>query len=214
MEKKIRIWEAAALLLSSAVLAFGLYEIHSFSGVTEGGVLGAVLLLEHWFGVSPAITGAVLNTLCYLFGIRTLGKPFLIRSAVAAGGFSLSYYLIEMTPPLFPHIAEYPLAAALCGAVFVGVTVGICVLIGGAPSGDDALAMSLSKRTGLRINWIYLFSDLTVLLLSLTYIPFHRIMYSLLTVVLSGLIIGWMTRCYEKIKNCPPEDEKQGRNTP
>ena len=63
MEKKIRIWEAAALLLSSAVLAFGLYEIHSFSGVTEGGVLGAVLLLEHWFGVSPAITGAVLNTL-------------------------------------------------------------------------------------------------------------------------------------------------------
>ena len=31
--------------LSSAFLAFGLYHVHSFSGVTEGGVLGMTLLL-------------------------------------------------------------------------------------------------------------------------------------------------------------------------
>ena len=194
MRSKLTFFEAAALILSGAALAFGLYEIHSFSGVTEGGVLGAVLLFEHWFGISPAISGAVLNALCYLIGIKTFGKPFLIRSAIAAGSFSLFYSLFEQTEPLFPRIAEHPLAAAAVGALFVGVTVGICVLIGGAPSGDDALAMSLSKKTGIRINWIYLASDLTVLLLSLTYIPLARIAYSLLTVVLSGQLIGLMTR--------------------
>lgn len=37
-------------------------------------------------------------------------------------------------------------------------------------------------------------SDLVVLLISLTYIPVSRITYSLLTVVLSGQIIGLMQK--------------------
>ena len=40
---------------------------------------------------------------------------------------------------------------------------------------------------------VYLFSDLTVLLLSLTYIPLEKILCSLLTVVLSGQIIDLVT---------------------
>ena len=32
-------------LAGSAILAFGLYNVHSFSNVTEGGVLGMTLLL-------------------------------------------------------------------------------------------------------------------------------------------------------------------------
>ena len=58
------------------------------------------------------------------------------------------------------------------------------------PSGDDALAMSLSRITKLPIQWIYLISDLLVLGLSLSYIPLNKIAYSLLTVILSGQIIG------------------------
>ena len=52
-------------LLGSAILAFGLYNIHAFSGVTEGGQLGLSLLLQHWFHISPAITELVLDVFCY-----------------------------------------------------------------------------------------------------------------------------------------------------
>ncbi|MFR8978580.1 MAG: YitT family protein, partial [Christensenellales bacterium] len=55
-------------LLGSAILAFGLYNVHAFSGVTEGGVLGLTLLLYHWFGLSPSISGLVLNAACYIGG--------------------------------------------------------------------------------------------------------------------------------------------------
>ena len=51
-------------LIGSAILAFGLYNVHAFSGVTEGGVLGLTLLLHHWFGLSPSISGLVLNAAC------------------------------------------------------------------------------------------------------------------------------------------------------
>jgi uncharacterized membrane-anchored protein YitT (DUF2179 family) len=87
-----------------------------------------------------------------------------------------------------------PLLAALIGAVFVGVGVGLAVRAGGAPTGDDALAMSLSKIFKIKIEWVYLTTDLLVLALSLTYIPLRNIIYSLLTVVISGRLVGLIQR--------------------
>ena len=87
-----------------------------------------------------------------------------------------------------------PLPAALLGAVFVGVGVGLCVRAGGAPTGDDALAMSLSSRLHVPIERIYLISDMTVLGLSLSYLPPQRIAWSVLTVTLSSRIIGLIQR--------------------
>ena len=181
-------------LLSSAFLGFGLYHVHSFSGVTEGGVLGLTLLLEHWFNISPSVSGAVLNIICYLLGWRLLGKSFIAYSAIATVGFSLSYRICEFFGPLWPGLAEMPLLASVVGALFVGIGAGLCVRAGGATGGDDALAMSLAHITKWNIEWIYLGSDLIVLLLSLSYIPLTRIGYSLLTVILSGQIIGWIQR--------------------
>jgi len=185
-------------LAGSAILAFGLYHVHSFSGVTEGGVLGAVLLIDHHFGISPAVSGAVMNALCYAFGAYTLGLGFVLYSVIAGGGFSIFYAMVEQMPPLWPQLAEYPAAAALLGALFVGIGTGLSIRAGGAPSGDDSLAMALQKLTGANIERVYLISDLAVLLLSLSYIPARRLVWSLLTVVLSGRIIGIVQRAGSK----------------
>lgn len=186
----IKLSSCIIAFFSSAMLAFGLYNIHSLSGVTEGGILGLTLLLEHWFNISPSVSGMILNLLCYLMGWKFLGRKFIIYSIAAATGFSVSYRIFEQFGPLFPQIAERPLVAAVLGAIFVGISAGICVRIGGAPGGDDALAMSIARITHLDIRWVYLMCDLIVLVLSLSYIPVQRIAYSFLTVLLSGQIIG------------------------
>lgn len=176
--------------LASGFQAFGIYNIHAVADVTEGGVLGATLLLHHWFGISPAFSSFLLNATCFLLGLKVLGKTFIAYSFLAALGYSTGYYLCEQFPPLWPEIAAYPLIASLTGALFIGIGAGLTVRAGGATTGDDALAMSLSHLTGIPIQNIYLVSDLTVLILSLSYIPFRRIAYSLLTVILSGQLIG------------------------
>lgn len=186
----IKLSSSLITIFASAFLAFGLYNVHSVSNVTEGGVLGATLLLDYWFHISPAFTSFVLNTICYIIGWKMLGKDFIYYSVLGTLGFSISYRIFEQFDPLFPQIADMPLLAAIVGALFVGIGAGLCVRMGGAPTGDDALAMGLSKVTHIQIQWVYLISDLTVLALSLTYIPWRRIIYSLLTVVLSGQIIG------------------------
>ena len=182
------------IILGSAILAFGLYNVHSISGVTEGGVLGLTLLLEHWFGISPSISGLVLNGVCYVLGLTLLGKEFIFNSIIAGGGFSLFYAIFERFPPVWPQIAQMPLAAAVAGAVFVGVGVGLCIRANAAPTGDDSLALSLSHYFKIGIQWVYLLGDLIVLALSLTYIPFSKIIYSLLTVILSGQLIGFIQK--------------------
>lgn len=192
--KEIKLSSILLLLGGSALLAFGLYHIHSMSGVTEGGILGLTLLVEYWFGISPSISGLVLTILCYALGWKLLRKRFLVYSFVSAIGFSTFYGIFEKFDPLFPQIAEKPLLAAVVGAMFVGVSVGLCVRVGGAPTGDDALAMSLSSVLPVDIQWIYLASDLIVLVASLSYIPLNKILYSLLTVILSGQIIGMMQK--------------------
>ena len=186
---KENIKKVCMVLLGSAVQAFGLYNIHSVSGVTEGGILGLTLLLWQWFEISPAISSIIINGLCYLFGFFVLGRGFILYSAAAGLGFSVIYGILELRPPLFPAIANMPLAATVLGALFIGIGVGLCVRVGAAPGGDDALAMSVNKLTGLKLKWFYLISDSIVLALSLSYIPLRRIMWSLLTVVLSGQII-------------------------
>ena len=157
-------------------------------------MLGLTLLLHHWLGLSPAISGFILNAICYLIGFKVLGKEFILYSAVGGVGFSVFYAIFEQFPPVWPEIAAHPLLAAVLGAIFVGVGVGICVRAGGAPGGDDALAMSLTYLTHIDIQWIYLISDLVVLAMSMSYIPLNRLAYSLLTVILSGQIIGWMQK--------------------
>ncbi|MEG1884604.1 MAG: YitT family protein, partial [Clostridia bacterium] len=64
------------IILGATVLSFGLYNLHERTGVTEGGVLGAVLLLQHWLNLSPAIVNPILDLLCYIFAFKFLGKSF------------------------------------------------------------------------------------------------------------------------------------------
>lgn len=199
MLPKLKPTNCIIAFLASAFQAFGMYNIHALSCVTEGGIFGLTLLIQHWFGVSPSISSFTLNVLCYGLGWKTLGKDFIGCSAVAACGYSIGYAICECFPPLWPEIANMPLTAAIVGALFIGIGAGLTVRSGGATSGDDALAMSIRRLTGVGVEKVYLASDLTVLLLSLSYIPLGRIAYSLLTVILSGQIVGWI----QKIKIKP-----------
>ena len=190
MKNRRELFRYAQLLLGSAILAFGLFNVHSQSRITEGGVLGTTLLLQHWFGISPSISEAVLDVCCYLLGLKYLGKSFLRYALTATGGFALSYALFERMGYMLPSMLDQPLLAAVVGGLFVGIGVGLVVRVGGAAGGDDALALVIAKLLHWPVSRAYLFTDLVVLLLSLTYIPLQNIACSLVTVTLSSFIIG------------------------
>ena len=187
---------ALLIVAGAAIVSFGLYNVHRQSGITEGGVLGTVLLLHHWFGWPASVITPVLDISCYLLALKVLGPDFIkwsVASTLCVSGF---FRLWETWPPFLPDLSGQPLLAAVLGALFVGVGVGLIVRQGGSSGGDDALALSIAKAVKCRISYAYLFTDLTVLTLSLSYIPFKRIAYSLITVTLSS----WIIDCFQKGK--------------
>lgn len=194
------------LLTGVMILSFGLFNIHSQSRITEGGILGFTLLLQHWFHISPAISELILDLLCYLAGFRILGKSFLKNALVSSVGYAFFYSLWEFTGPFFPSLDSNPLLAAVLGGMATGTGVGLVVRAGGATGGDDALALILSRKTPLTLTQTYLFTDVAVLLLSATYIPLANIGCSLLSVSISSLLIGRIQTAWQ-----PPVHSSRAR---
>ena len=178
------------IILGAAVCSFGIHNIHQRIAITEGGVIGMMLLIDRWLGLPPAVITPVLDITCYVLAFRYLGGQFIKISVISTLSVSLFYDFWEMFPPMLPDLSAYPLAAAVLGGVFVGVGVGLIVRQGGSSGGDDALALTISHVTHWRLSRAYLFTDLVVLVLSLSYIPLQRIFFSLITVTLSSFLIG------------------------
>lgn len=195
------------ILLGTAIASFGIYNIHQQTNITEGGVLGMLLLLNHWFGVSPAILTPILDIVCYVLALRYLGGAFLKWSLVSTFSLAGFFKLWELFPRVLPDLSAWPLAAAVLGGLFVGVGVGLVVRQGGSSGGDDALALTISHVTHWRLSRAYLLTDITVLVLSLSYIPVKRIVYSLVTVTVSSLVIDWMQTVGRKRKAGGPAEK-------
>lgn len=181
-----------SILLGTAVTTFGIYNVHHQSNITEGGILGMILLLNYWLGMSSSILSPLLDGLSYLFGFKYLGKEFLKSSIFATLCMAMFFRLWELFPPLLPSLIDYPLIASVLGGCFIGVGCGLVVRQGASCAGDDALALVISKITGWKISRAYLFTDITVLILSLSYIPVQRIVYSLITVTISSFLIDYI----------------------
>ncbi|WFR55806.1 YitT family protein [Anaerocolumna sp. AGMB13025] len=186
------------IILGTGISSFGIYNIHRQTNITEGGVLGLILLLNNWTGLSPAILTPLLDLICYAFAFRYLGKDFIKISLISTLSLAGFFKLWEMFPPVLPNLTAYPLIAAIGGGLFVGTGVGLIIGQGASSGGDDALALILSKLTHCRISRVYLATDLTILLISLSYIPIRRIAYSLVTVTVSSLLIEYVQKACQK----------------
>lgn len=180
------------IMLGAGICSFGIFNIHQRTNITEGGVIGLMLLIEHWLHISPAYITPILDLVCYLTAYKYLGASFIVMSIISTFFVSSFYKIWELFPYMLPDLSSKPFLAAILGGIFVGVGVGLIVRQGGSSGGDDALALSISEAFKWKLSRAYLFTDVTVLILSLSYIPISRIVYSLITVTISSNLIDWI----------------------
>ena len=61
-----------AIVLGTAITTFGIYNVHRQADITEGGILGLILLFNFWLGMSSSILSPLLDTLSYALGFKYL----------------------------------------------------------------------------------------------------------------------------------------------
>lgn len=185
----------ALILVGAMICSFGVHNIHQQTGITEGGVIGFMLLIEHWLGFSPAYITPVLDAALLSARVPVPGRA-LYRDVRRLHAQRLA--VLQGLGAVSPDAAGPFGPSAPGGGAGGGLCRGgrwIIVRQGGSSGGDDALALTISHVTHWRLSRAYLFTDLLVLGLSLTYIPVKKIFFSVITVTLSSFLIdriqGW-----------------------
>ena len=92
----------AMILLGTAILSFGIHNIHRRTAITEGGVIGLVLLINHWLGVPASVASPLLDAASYALAFKFLGWDFLLSAGVASVSLAGFYRIWECLPPMLP----------------------------------------------------------------------------------------------------------------
>ena len=205
--KELTFTKTANVALGTCLIAFAIYNIHIPANITDGGGLGLILLLNHWFNIPPFIVAPVIDILLYIIAVRFLGIKFLRISILSTIFLTLFLRVFASLPTLFLDLSGQPLIAALMGGVFIGVGAGLVFRQGGSCGGDDALVITISKLSKWRISMVYVLVDSTILLLSMTYIAPSRIIFSLITAVTSSIVLDLTCSLWRKKR--VTEEEKR-----
>lgn len=188
MKKNIVLKDIIIIIIGSMIVAFALCNIHSKMFVSEGGQLGVELLLYNWFNISPSISSFIIDATLYLLGFFILGKKFFINAIVGTSSYSIFYYIFEHNPVNL-NLPNNMLLIAILGGILVGIGCGLVVRKNGACGGDDSLALMIKKITKMPLFMCYFSMDILIIIISLTYIPFNKIIYSFITAFISSLLI-------------------------
>ena len=70
------------IIIGATILSFGSYNFNYQNNVTEGGVLGLLLLLQHVFNISPSITSVVIDGNTYYYITDTEGSKYKVSIKV------------------------------------------------------------------------------------------------------------------------------------
>ncbi len=92
----------ALILLGTAILSFGIHNIHQRTAITEGGIIGLVLLINHWLGVPASVASPLLDAASYALAFRFLGWDFLLSAGLASVSLAGFYRLWECLPRCCP----------------------------------------------------------------------------------------------------------------
>lgn len=187
--KTFKCQEIGVILLGSFILAASIFYIQAQNNLAEGGFLGIALILKNLFHISPSITTLVLDIPIIIFSWKILGSKMVVNTLIGSISFSIFYTLLENHSVITIDLSDFMLLAAVLGGVLVGVGLGIILKFGGATGGDDILSILLSKYTGFTVGQVFLVLDLIVLALSLFYLSWMQVGYTVLSLVICSRVM-------------------------
>ena len=180
------------LLTVGAVLLVYAFSVFMLPfGIAGGGVGGAALVANEWFGFSPGLTMLVLNLPVLVLGyLRLGGVTFLFRTAYVVAIYNVG---VDVIGNLFPSgFTDDLLLVALFGGVISGIGGGLIYRSAGTAAGTGVISRILQLRTGLPVSQIYLMLDGSVIvLLGLTF-GWEKALYGVILLFVNGLALDYV----------------------
>ena len=183
--KNFKIINFGAILLGSAIMAFGINYFNIANNLAEGGVTGISIILKLMLDWDPGLTSFIINLPLLVLGWRVLGRKSVVYTVW--GTVCLSIFLWLFGSLRFP--TNDILLAALFAGVTVGVGLGIVFRFGGTTGGLDIIARVLHKYFGWKLGRTMFIGDILVILVSLIHLSLQQAMYTVVAVFVATRIV-------------------------
>lgn len=161
--------------------------------VVIGGVAGVgTLVYFATAGLIPvAVTQYAVNLVLLALAFKIVGKTFVMRTIFGATVISLSIGVLEgyfmSRPPLIPDISM----SVILGAILCGVGIGTIFIHNGSSGGTDIVAAMVSKVSNVSVGRIFIFCDMSIVLLSI-FLPFEGDIEARIQARVPTIVYGWV----------------------
>ncbi len=190
--KTFKCQEIGVIILGSFVLAASIFYIQAQNNLAEGGFLGIALILKNLFHISPSITTILLDIPIIIASWKVLGSKMVVHTLIGSVSFSIFYTLLETYSTFTVDLSDFMLLASVLGGALVGVGLGMILKFGGATGGDDVLTILISKKSKFTVGQIYFVFDVIVLALSLFYLNWHQLAYTMLSLAVCSKVLDFI----------------------
>jgi uncharacterized membrane-anchored protein YitT (DUF2179 family) len=189
--------EYAIVTIGVILVAIGIQYFFAPNNIAGGGLSGLALIINHY--VPSLSMGTIIflgNLILFAISFILIGGDFGLKTIYAS--FMLSVVIDFMEKVLnSTALTTNLLVAVILGTLVTAVGLAMVFAINASTGGTDILAKILNRYTTLNIGISLLLVDLIVAIVGGFTFGLEKGMYSMLVIVLNGLLID---RVIEKIE--------------
>lgn len=175
------------------LVAVGLYFFLMPHKIAAGGVNGFAMVINHYIPILPVGSiMIILNVILFVLAFILIGPKFGAKTIYASLTLSGTILLLEKVYPIQHPFTQDVLLELFLGIFIQGVGMAIVFNENASTGGTDIIAKILNKYFHLDLGKGVLISDMSVTILASLAFGIQNGFYSLLSVIINGVIIDRM----------------------
>ena len=201
--------EYIVVTIGVILVAIGIQYFFAPNDIAGGGLSGLALIINHYVpSVSMGIIIFIGNLILFAISFILIGGDFGLKTIYAS--FMLSVVIDFMDKILnSTALTTNLLAAVIVGTIVTAIGLAMVFATNASTGGTDILAKILNKYTTFNIGISLLIVDLFVAIMGGFTFGLKKGIYSMLVIVLNGLLIDRVIEKIEKKKNIKEQENEE-----
>lgn len=194
------------ITIGVVLVAFGIQYFYAPNEIAGGGLSGLALVISNYI---PSLSiGTIIllgNLILFIIAFILVGGDFGLKTIYAS--FALSFTMDFMEKVLHSHaLTNNMILAVLIGTVIIASGLALALSLNASTGGTDILAKILNKYSTFNIGISLLCVDLFVVICGALTFGLGKGIYSLIAVIINGLLVNKVILIIEKKKENKVKD--------
>ena len=156
--------------------------------IAAGGVGGIAIIIDYLTHIDMALTAAIFNLAMLITGLLCLGKKMFFKTVYGAILLPILINVIPQVP-----ISHDVLLSVFFGSLMTAIGVNILYYLDASSGGTTVPPLILKKFLGMNPSFGLFISDAIIVTLSLIVFGIEQFMYASLVIMLTSIIMNFLT---------------------